>query len=287
MSERLDAILGFRLVTADLERLADFYEAIGFRRVARVAIAAAEMALLGLSGGGIRLTLTLGPSRLDLDQFDRPGVPYPTDTTAADTIFQHLALVTSDAEAAWERATLAGATPISRDGPVALPASSGGVTAIKFRDPDGHPLELLQFPAGTNPVWLGAGMLGIDHSAIAVADTAASLAFYDAHGLGEGTRTLNQGPTQVALDGVTDARVDVVPLDPAVTPPHLELLGYRTPPPRTGRGWQANDIAATRIVWRGDRNALVRDPDGHLHQLERVAVTDPANREEIALRSDE
>jgi len=29
----------------------------------------------------------------------------------------------------------------------------------------------------------------------------------------------------------------------------------------------ANDIAATRIVWHADRDALVRDDDGHLHQL--------------------
>ena len=30
-----------------------------------------------------------------------------------------------------------------------------------------------------------------------------------------------------------------------------------------------NDIAATRIVWRSDGDALVCDPDGHLHQLSR------------------
>jgi hypothetical protein len=30
---------------------------------------------------------------------------------------------------------------------------------------------------------------------------------------------------------------------------------------------QANDVAATRIVWRSDRDALLRDPDGHLHLL--------------------
>ena len=34
-------------------------------------------------------------------------------------------------------------TTISRNGPEALP---GGVVAFKFRGPDGHPLELIQFP---------------------------------------------------------------------------------------------------------------------------------------------
>ncbi len=269
MNERFEAILGFRLVTADPDRLAIFYEALGFRRGATVPIAAAEMAVLGLSGKGTRLMLTLGPSRLDLDRFERPGAAYPADATAANTIFQHLALVTSSVGAAWQRAAAAGATPISRDGPVTLPASSGGVTAVKFRDPDGHPLEFLQFPAGANPAWPGIGMLGIDHSAITVADTGASLAFYRVRELSEGKRTLNQGPTQVALDGLADVRVDVVPLEPATTSPHLELLGYRTPLPRTDRRRQANDNAATRTVWRADRDALLRDPDGHLHQLER------------------
>ncbi len=39
-----------------------------------------------------------------------------------------------------------GWTAISTDGPQRLPPSSGGVAAFKFRDPDGHPLELLAFP---------------------------------------------------------------------------------------------------------------------------------------------
>lgn len=37
-----------------------------------------------------------------------------------------------------------------------LPESSGGVTAFKFRDPDGHPLELLAFPDGKVPSRWGA-----------------------------------------------------------------------------------------------------------------------------------
>ena len=88
-------------------------------------------------------------SRVDLECFDRPGRAYPPSATACDLVFQHFALVTDDAEAAWRRRALeAGATPISREGPVTLPASGGGVTAIKFRDPEGHPLEFLEFPAG-------------------------------------------------------------------------------------------------------------------------------------------
>ena len=66
--------------------------------------------------------------------------------------------------------------PISRNGPVRLPDGSGGVTAFKFRDHDGHPLELLAFPEGHVPgPWRtgnGSGsFLGVDHTAIACSDS--------------------------------------------------------------------------------------------------------------------
>ena len=143
------------------------------------------MKLLGLSGAGSRIAMSLGRSRVDLESFDHPGRPYPGDATACDLVFQHLALVTDDAEAAWRRARDAGAAPISRAGPVTLPKSAGGVTAVKFRDPEGHPLEFLQFPQGANPDWKGAGVMGIDHSAISVSDVAASRRFYARRGLSE------------------------------------------------------------------------------------------------------
>jgi catechol 2,3-dioxygenase-like lactoylglutathione lyase family enzyme len=206
-----NAITGFRLVTAAPERLAVFYQAIGFELGEATPISMEEMAVLGLHGGGSRRPMTLGPSLVDLDVFDRPGRGYPTRATACDHMFQHLALVTDDIEAAWRVAIDAGATPISRGRPVRLPQSAGGVAAIKFRDPEGHPLEFLQFPRGANGDWSGAGMLGIDHSALCVADVAASERFYASHGLCVGKRSLNHGPTQAALDGLDDVEVDVVP----------------------------------------------------------------------------
>jgi catechol 2,3-dioxygenase-like lactoylglutathione lyase family enzyme len=262
----LRAIGGFRLVSQNSHRLARFYQAIGFAIGTEQPIDHAEMALLGLVGAGTRLPLTLGASRVELDCYEQSGQAYPTGTTAANSVFQHLAIVTTDIADAWARAMAAGATAISHDGPVVLPASSGGVVAVKFRDPEGHPLEFLQFPAGTNAAWPRTGILGIDHSAVSAASADRSIAFYAAHGLTQGDRTLNEGPTQVALDGIDAVVVDVVPLLPARAPAHLELLCYHGPhvprdPP------MPNDIAATRIVWHADRDALVRDPDGHLHQL--------------------
>ncbi|RZL29592.1 MAG: glyoxalase [Sphingomonas sp.] len=265
----LSRITGFRLVTADLDRLARFYERLGFTIGERRTIAADELRLLGLAGTGERLTMRLGPSLIDLDRFDPPGRAYPAEANAADLVFQHLALVTDDAAAAWARAKAAAATPISRYCPVTLPASAGGVTAVKFRDPDGHPFEFLQFPPGKNADWTGSGILGIDHSAMSVADLTASRRFYADHSLTEGKATLNEGPTQVALDGLDDVVADVVPMQPESTPPHVELLAYRTPRGRPHPLLAACDVAATRIVWKAGKHALLRDPDGHLHQLTR------------------
>lgn len=286
VSAGLLGITAFRLTTAEPERLARFYtEALGFSGGARAPIPADELAILGLSGGGMRTALTLGKQKLDLDLFERPGRPYPSDSNAADLCFQHFALLTHDAHAAWHRAKIYGALPISNGGPVTLPAAAGGVTAFKFRDPDGHPLEFLEFPADAPKASEGGALLGIDHSAISVADAEVSRRFYEVLGLKLVGLTVNHGPTQIALDALKDAIVDVVSLQPPRGSPHLELLGYRSPRGRSARRLEANDIAATRIVWNAEENALIRDPDGHLQLLQ--AKADCSEQYTPALNSSE
>lgn len=279
VSAGLLGIAAFRLTTADPERLVRFYtEALGFTGGSLVPIPADELAVLGVPGGGMRATLTLGKQRLDLDRFDRPGRPYPSDANAADLCFQHFALLTNDARAAWQRASVFGAVAISIGGPVTLPAAAGGVTAIKFRDPDGHPLEFLEFPSSVAKAEQGEAILGIDHSAISVADAEASSRFYEALGLKLVGSTVNHGPTQIALDALENAIVDVVSLQPPRAAPHLELLGYRSPRGRSMQRMQANDVAATRIIWNADKDALIRDPDGHLHLLRQTPATENSTR---------
>lgn len=261
-------ITAFRLTTANPERLARFYEGLGFTVGDSTRIPADEIDLLRLKQGGTRLALYLGEQRIDLDTFDDPGRGYPVVTTSADLSFQHFALVTDDATATWAVAARLGALPISTGGPVKLPASAGGVIAVKCRDPEGHPLELLQFPADGASRWHGTGLLGIDHSAISVANIETSRRFYEALGLSMHGATLNDGPTQNALDGLPQVIVDVLPMMPTRGTAHLELLCYRLPVGRSAGPLAANDVAATRIVWEADRDALLRDPDGHLHFLE-------------------
>lgn len=271
---QLAAIVGFRLVTADLPRLLGFYrDVLGFvTDGSEQAIGDEEIRLLGLHGSGRRQALRLGGQSVAIEQFDPPGRPYPGDGNAASLSFQHLALVVADIVLAYQR--VRGAAAISEGGPQHLPASSGGVHAYKFRDPDGHPLELLQFPDGSRPpAWQGksanAGQigLGIDHSAISVANVDTTVAFYQSLGLQAGERTLNQGPRQQCLDDLRDVRVTVAPMQAPEGTPHLELLGYHNSLGAAGPALQANDVAATRIVWRGTRAGLLHDPDGHLQQI--------------------
>jgi catechol 2,3-dioxygenase-like lactoylglutathione lyase family enzyme len=91
-------------------------------------------------------TLRLGEETLHLVRPNRLGRAYPEPQAANDPWFQHFAIAVSDAAAAFERLSRMPFTPISRGGPIQLPPSSGSVIAYKFRDPDGHPLELSQFP---------------------------------------------------------------------------------------------------------------------------------------------
>ncbi len=207
--------------------------------------------------------LQRGAQVIELTQCDPPGAPYPEGSHSNDAWFQHCALVTGDMASAYARLCAFPFTPISRHGPVLLP---GGITAFKFRDPDGHPLELIQFPR-SDPLTEG----GIDHSAIAVADVARSVAFYAGElGLVETARQVNKGPAQDALDGLDGVSVDVVALMAQVPAPHLELLCYRTPRGRSAGDRDASAIAASRLVFSVGTGPLLlrRDPDGHLVVLE-------------------
>ena len=276
MSEhRLQSIIGFVVVTADLSRLVRFYqEVLGFSAQGEPQrIDPAEMALLGLAGEGRRQVLSVGRQSMSIDQFDQPGRAYPADSNAASLWFQHLALVVDDIAGVYGR--LREAAPISQAGPQQLPRSSGGAIAFKFRDPDGHPLEFLQFPMDETPdAWRGRHplpgeiALGIDHSAISVAEADASAGFYGGLGLAVGKRTFNEGPAQQSLDDLHGVEVAVVPMLPPQSPPHLELLGYQVPKGERRPARRANDVAATRIVWRGSNALLLRDPDGHLQQVQ-------------------
>jgi len=264
----------FGLTTANASQLAQFYEdAFGCRRVAAEHLSGADFEkLMKVEGQAERVTLLLGREAIELVQFSNPGRPYPVNSSASDLIFQHFAIVVSDMTKAFQRlCAVEGWSSITQGGPQRLPQSSGGVTAFKFRDPEGHPLELLAFQAGnTPPKWRTERasdiFLGIDHSAICVADTAISSAFYENLSFEVLGHSLNRGAEQEKLDDVPEVRLDVIAIASTDPTPHIELLCYRSRLLRTPMMTKSNDIAATRLVLARDSDSTPRhvlDPDAH------------------------
>jgi len=291
------------LVSREPESLAAFYEsAFGFARGDETQLAGTALeSLLCIPGAKTRLIpLRLGGETIELLGIQPEGRAYPANVPAWSNLFQHFAIVVSSMAAAYAKLSAqAGWTPISTEGPQALPASSGGVTAFKFRDPEGHPLELLAFPPDTVPErWQrsdATGFLGIDHSAISVADTFQSIEFYRRLGLQRSGRSCNTGPAQDRLDGTEGTIVEVTGLAPVEVPPHVELLCYRKVLDRNRNVSGLNDVAATQLILSADSTAaldalctqtadalvsgpvpfedgvaraMIRDPDGHLVRLE-------------------
>ena len=261
------------LTSANADALASFYEAgLGFIQTGRNRV---DAGLYGMPGTeALVVTLALGEQLIELVQFDQPGAIYPQVHNSYDLSFQHIAIVVTDIAAALQRLQARTTPiPISLHGPVVLPTTSGGVTAIKLRDPELHPFELLQFPVGAVPAyWSGrvpqdGFTLGIDHSAVVVSNVALSSAFYTGLGLSVTSNTLNQGTEQELLDAAPGAIVQVVGVSPQQATPHVELLCYSAPIAIPANAVAANDIAATRLVMHDDgpdaNGGLLLDPDGH------------------------
>jgi catechol 2,3-dioxygenase-like lactoylglutathione lyase family enzyme len=299
------------MAVADLDRSVAFYtEVLSFRKVdARDARLDSFDRLTGVFGTNVRVaTLRLGSESIQLIQYRAPrGRPVPADSRSNDQWFQHLAIVVSDMDAASARLMQYHVQQIST-APQTLPEwnrNAAGIRAFYFRDPDDHPLELIYFPpAKRDPRWQGSGQtprpvfLGIDHTAIAVADTERTLRFYrDVLGFRVVGESLNYGVEQDHLNHVFGSRVRITSLRSS-SGPGIEFLEYVVP--RDGRqrprDAKANDLwssettiiakdfssalaalSAARVEFvssepqetaplaeKGSRGVLLRDPDGHL-----------------------
>jgi catechol 2,3-dioxygenase-like lactoylglutathione lyase family enzyme len=299
----LSGVDGVEMVVSDLERSKTFFENLGF--VAAHPTRPRNTAASPRRGRvePSRLELTLGSERIALLEYPAAatGRPVPEDTRGNDLWFQHIAIVVSDLERAYAWLRAHRVAHVS-SGPQTLPSwnrNAGGIQAFYFADPDGHTLELIQFPEGKGDArWqvktscsrIPAELClfqGIDHTAITVRDTDSSLAFYrDRLGLRVVGESENYGAEQEHLNGVFGARLRITALR-AKSGPGVELLEYLAP--RGGRAmpgdvrendlfhWQiavrSNDLSLLRAaaIQTGGRSvgpaaasgALVRDRDGH------------------------
>ena len=306
------AVDSVAVTVSDMDRAVDFYSRVlTFETVAdREVTGEAYERLFGVFGLRLRaVRMRLGDEYLELLQFLAPrGRPIPVDSRSNDRWFQHVAIIVSDMNAAYARLRSFKVEHAST-GPQRLPdwnPNAGGIEAFYFRDPDGHNLEVLAFPPGKGLAkWHlrnGHLFLGIDHTAIVVADTDASLRFYrDALGLSIAGTSENYGIEQEHLNNVFGARLRITALR-AAHGPGIEFLEYLAP--RSGRAlpadtqpddlwyWQINLCAAAapsgfetalrdaravlvsahatelgeaQLGWRAA--LITRDPDGHASLL--------------------
>ena len=301
------------MTVSDAERASQFYIGVlEFRLELETEVAGESWERLeGVFGMRARtVRVRLGDECLDLTEYLVPrGRPIPVDMRSNDHSFQHVAIVVSDMDEAYRRLRAARVEHAST-GPQRLPdwnPNAGGIRAFYFRDPDRHVLEVIWFPAGKgDPRWHatrqgGPLFLGIDHTAIVVGDTDASLRFWrDALGFRVAGTSENWGTEQEHLNNVFGARLRISTLRLAKGP-GVELLEYLAP--RDGRpsppDERANDLVhwqttvrvtdleaaarAARTAGLGwispgpepvpdaglgfSRALLARDPDGHVVEL--------------------
>ena len=295
------------ITVANMDRSIDFYSSVlTFQKTVDTELAGEQVEhLFGLFGVRVRVVrMILGSESIELVQFLAPhGRPIPVDSRSNDLWFQHIAIIVSDMDRAY-LILRQNQVEYTSSGPQRLPdwnKNAAGIQAFYFKDPDEHPLEILEFPEGKgDPRWHRANgrlFLGIDHTAIAVADTNTSLKFYcDVLGLRVAGESENYGTEQEHLNNVFGAHLRITALR-APSGPGIELLEYLSP--RDGRPYpadeHANDLVhrqteletedanaavaslrATRttLVSSGTvsfggrelgfaRGFVVRDPDGH------------------------
>ena len=300
------------LTVSDMDRSIAFYTGVlSFVKESDREVAGPELEqLTNVFGARVRIVvLRLGDERLELTEYlaaSTPGRPAPLDSRSNDQWFQHVAIIVSDMDSAY-RILRAHKVRLASTEPQLLPKTipnAAGIRAFYFRDPDGHPLEILQFPADKgDPKWHRPSrrlFMGIDHTAIVVSNTERSLRFYSALlGLQVKGESHNFGSEQAHLNNVEGADLRITGLR-GTEGPGIEFLEYLAP--RDGRPisaderpndlvhWQTTivtrsltsvepelDSAGVPRVSRGvaqgggnlgfTRGVLVRDPDGHVLQL--------------------
>lgn len=303
---RIDSVA---IVVDDMERALAFYAGVLPFEVEREAEVAGEAweRLRGTFGVRMRVVrLRLGDESLELIDYLSPeSAPIARDSRSNDIWFQHVAIVVSDMEEAYRHLRAHGVRHAS-SGPQRLPdwnVNAGGIEAFYFKDPDGHVLEVISFPPGKGEDrWQrsDALFLGIDHTAIVVSDTEASLAFYrDALGMSVVGASENFGSEQEHLNNVFAARLRITALRAPSGGPGVELLEYLAP--STGRAipegsartdlaswhvnatstrvdaapdelramdWVSPGVVGVQAASAGARRAFaVKDPDGHVVEL--------------------
>lgn len=254
LAQLVKSVTAIGMTVADMDRSVEFFaNVLRFEKISDIEVHGSEYEKLqGLFGVRMRVVrLKLGEEMIELTQYLAPeGRPIPPDWRSHDHGFQHIAIVVSDMDRAYQQLRRHKVRHVST-APQTIPASNkaaAGVRAFYFKDPDGHNLEIIYFPAGKgDPRWQNNSdklFLGIDHSAIVVSSTQSSLKYYrDLLGLKLAGESFNYGTEQEHLNNVAGARLHISSLK-AAAGPGIEFLEYLAP--RDGRpapmNTRANDL---------------------------------------------
>ncbi len=279
------AVESVGMTVSDMDRALAFYTGVlPFVKISDQELSGRPYELLtGVFGARSHVVrLRLGSEEIELTEFLAPkGRPMPPDLRANDRLFQHIAIVVSDITKAYGVLRQHGIEHAST-GPQRLPdwnPNAGGISAFYFRDPDRHFLEIIAFPPGKgSPRWQESStglFLGIDHTAIVVDDTSASLRFYrDTLGLVVAGESENYDVEQEHLNNVFGARLRITALR-AGKGPGIELLEYLAP--RDGRP-APNDLLSNDIAhWQTTLVADRLDPLLGLARDHRVSLVSPGS----------
>jgi catechol 2,3-dioxygenase-like lactoylglutathione lyase family enzyme len=308
----VDGVDAIGITVSDMDKAVDFYSRVlTFEKVSDTEVAGENYEHLeGVFGLRMRVVrMKLGDEFIELTEYLVPkGRPIPIDSRSNDRWFQHIAIIVSDIDKAyaWLRQNK---VEHASSGPQRLPdwnKNAAGISAFYFKDQDEHPVEVLQFPPDKGiEKWhrpTDKLFLGIDHTAIVVWDTDASVKFYrDLLGMHVAGESENYGTEQDHLNSVFGAHLRITALR-GTSGPGIELLEYLAP--RDGRPFPSDERASdvvhrqTILVTRTAEAAaqqfhdsrvifvssgvvanqtgqlgfskafLVRDPDGHAIEIE-------------------
>ena len=242
------------MTVADLEQSIKFYsEVLSFQKIAYTEVWGEEWEKLqGVFGLRMRVAqMQLGDEIISLMEYlTATGRPIPVDSRSNDRWFQHIAIAVKDIDRAYQHLRQYKIRQTSNN-PQQLPQWNqklGGVKAFYFQDPDGHNLELIEFPPDkAEDKWLRSTdelFLGIDHSAVVVKNAPASFPLYrDRLNFKLQLQAENYGTEFEHITSTFGARVQVNSMKPNEGI-GFELLEYITP--TNGREMptdsQANDL---------------------------------------------
>ena len=308
----VDGVDAVGITVSDMDRAVNFYsKVLAFEKISDVEVNGENYEHLeGVFGLRMRVVrMKLGDECIELTEYLAPkGRPIPVDSRSNDRWFQHIAIIVSDMDKAyaWLRQNK---VEHASTGPQRLPdwnKNAAGISAFYFKDPDEHPVEVLQFPPDKGQEkWhrqTDKLFLGVDHTAIVVWNTDASLRFYrDLLGMHVAGESENYGTEQEHLNNVFGAHLRITALR-GTSGPGIELLEYLAP--GDGRPFpsdeHANDVVhrQTVLLTTGADNAahnlssaqvnfvssgvvanqihllgfsrafVIRDPDGHAVEIE-------------------